>query len=158
SEKRRSLPLWIWPVQGGSPIRGGNIVAEDATWCPDGQHLLYARDREIHRVQRDGTDDRVLSRSSGIPESIRWAPDASRFPVTVAEPQSDGESIWEANADGSGAHPRFPEWRGTPLDCCGEWTPDGKYFVFTSSRSGFSNLWAVRENRSLLHWKRPVPV
>jgi Tol biopolymer transport system component/DNA-binding winged helix-turn-helix (wHTH) protein len=156
--RRPGLPLWIWPVQGGSPIRIANVVADDASWCLDGQHILYTRDRDIHIVRRDGNDDRVLLHTRGNPGWIRWHPDGTRFSFTVFEPQSDAESLWEASADGSHGNLRFPGWSDPPSECCGEWTPDGKYFVFTSARSGFANLWAVREKRSLLHWRAPQPV
>ena len=31
------------------------------------------------------------------------------------------------------------------MECCGEWTPDGRYYVFESNRDGGSNLWALEE-------------
>ena len=38
------------------------------------------------------------------------------------------------------------------MECCGAWTPDGRYFVFRSRREGVSNLWAVEEKSSW--WQR----
>jgi Tol biopolymer transport system component len=152
------LPLWIWPVQGGSPIRIGDILVDDASWAPDGQHVFYVRDHDIRTVQRDGTGDRVLIHTQGYPRWIRFSPNGRAFVFTVASPQSDSGTLWEASADGSNPHIRFPGWSDPPSECCAEWTPDGKYLVFTSSHSGSSNLWAVREKRFLLHWKAPRPV
>ena len=38
------------------------------------------------------------------------------------------EGLWEASVERGGAHPRF---NGEPSgDCCGRWTPDGRYFIF----------------------------
>jgi Tol biopolymer transport system component len=31
------------------------------------------------------------------------------------------------------------------LQCCGEWTPDGQYFVFTATTGHRPNLWVLRE-------------
>ena len=52
-------------------------------------------------------------------------------------------------------HPLLAGWRqpnhksdisGLSGECCGRWTPDGKYFVFDSG----GQLWALREKESLL--------
>jgi Tol biopolymer transport system component len=39
------------------------------------------------------------------------------------------------------------------MECCGDWTPDGRYFVFASRRGGTSNLW-MREEKSDW-WRQP---
>jgi Tol biopolymer transport system component len=156
--RQPGLPLWIWPTQGGSPVRVGGIVVDDASWCLDGQHILYSRDWDIRMVRRDGSEDHLLVHTFGNPTWIRWHPDGSRFSFTVSGPQSDAESLWEAAADGTHAHLRTAGPSSEQADCCGEWTPDGKYFIFSSTRSGVANLWAVREKKSLLHWRTPQPV
>jgi Tol biopolymer transport system component len=50
------------------------------------------------------------------------------------------------------------------MACCGEWTPDGKYFVFQSwngIESGLPwpapNIWAIREAHGFLHKASGVP-
>jgi Tol biopolymer transport system component/DNA-binding winged helix-turn-helix (wHTH) protein len=150
-------PLWIWPVQGGSAVRVGDVFVHDASWCPDGRAIVYSRDGNIRIVQRDGSGDRILIHTSGDPGWLHWSPDGRRLTYTVEDLQSDAQTLWEARADGSHPHIRFPGWSDPPSECCGEWTPDGKYFVFTSSRNGFPNLWAVREGREFIHWKAPRP-
>jgi Tol biopolymer transport system component len=153
------MPLWIWPVQGGSPIRVGEIGVDDAVWHPNGQEIVYVSGSDIRIVRRDGTDDRPLIHTDGVPGMLRWSPDASRLSFSVGDFQTDAQSIWEASADGSKAHVRFPAWDQPPRECCGDWTPDGKYFLFASLHDdGISNLWAVREHQSWLHWGRPKPV
>jgi Tol biopolymer transport system component/DNA-binding winged helix-turn-helix (wHTH) protein len=158
SHERRKMPLWIWPVQGGSPIRVGDILVHDASWTLNGREIVYSLEHDIRVVRRDGTGDRILIHTSGDPGWMRWSPDGRRFTYTVEDPQSDAQTLWEAFADGSHAHVRFPGWSDPPSECCSEWTPDGKYLVFTSSRNGFPNLWAIRERPEFLHWKVPRPV
>jgi Tol biopolymer transport system component len=55
-------------------------------------------------------------------------------------------------------HPLLPGWSDPPTECCGSWTPDGKYFLFTSERSGVENVWAIREAPSLFYKVSGKPV
>ena len=64
-------------------------------------------------------------------------------------------SLWQVLADGTNLHPLLADWRqsnrksdisGLSGECCGQRTPDGKYFVFESG----GQLWALREKESLL--------
>lgn len=152
------LPLWIWPAQGGSPIRVGDVTVDDASWAPNGQRILYARGNDIHVVARDGSGNRVLIHTAGRPYWIRFSPGGRKMTFSVDSIQSDERTLWEAAADGSNPHLRFRGWSTPPSECCAEWTPDGRYLVFSSGHAGFDNVWAVRENRSLFHWRSPVPV
>ncbi|MFZ0857861.1 MAG: winged helix-turn-helix domain-containing protein [Candidatus Acidiferrales bacterium] len=156
--RRPGLPLWIWPAQGGSPIRVGSVIADDASWAPNAQQILYARGSDIHIVGRDGNGDRVLIHTAGRPYWIQFSPDNRKMTYSVDDNQSDASTLWEAGADGRNPRQRFPGWSSPPSECCAEWTPDGKYLVFSSNHGGFENLWAIRERRSLFHWRRPVPV
>jgi Tol biopolymer transport system component len=49
-------------------------------------------------------------------------------------------------------HALFPGWNNPPAECCGKWTPDGKYYVFQSSREGASNIWIVPDRSEF--WKK----
>jgi Tol biopolymer transport system component len=44
----------------------------------------------------------------------------------------------------------LPGWNQPPAECCGNWTPDGKYFVFQATRNGKTEIWAIRERNGLL--------
>jgi Tol biopolymer transport system component len=41
-------------------------------------------------------------------------------------------------------------WNTPPAECCGEWTPDGKYYVFQSTRGYKTEIWAIRDKHSPL--------
>jgi Tol biopolymer transport system component len=49
-------------------------------------------------------------------------------------------------------------WPGSPMEAFGEWTPDGRYYVFVSRREGVSNLWAIEDTSNWLHRARPEPM
>ena len=61
-----------------------------------------------------------------------------------------GSSLWEVQSDGTNLHAVFPGWPHP--HGCGNWTQDGKYFVFTSLAQGLQTLWAVREKKDF--WGR----
>ena len=152
------LPLWTWPVQGGSPVRVGNITAEDATWGPQGQHIFYSIGDDIRVAQRDGTQDRLFLHTAGRARWLEFSPDGRQLAFTLVENRGRSQALWIVSAKGANAHILFPGWSNPPSECCAQWTPDGKYFVFTSAHNGFETLWAVRQKPLLLHWAAQPPV
>jgi len=78
---------------------------------------------------------------------MQWSPDGKKVRFTLSKDAT--ESIWEAAVNGSDLHPVLPGWNNPPSECCGSWTPDGRYFVFQSTHNGRSDIWAIREERTL---------
>jgi Tol biopolymer transport system component/DNA-binding winged helix-turn-helix (wHTH) protein len=138
-------PLWIVPTLGGDARRVPNVVAHDATWMPDGQHLLVASGNQLVEMGTDGTYPRPLLTTSGLSFWLRWSPDGTHLRFTLRDPKRQTSELWEVNADGSHPHPLLPGWSLPASECCGSWTPDGNYYVFQSSHSGHSEIWVVRE-------------
>ena len=139
--------LWVAPLLGGSARRLGDLDAHDcaAAWSPDGQQVVYARGRELHIARSDGTDVRKLATVAGDPFLVRWSPDGSRVRFTVNPGGAGTSSLWEARIDGNRAYPLLPGWNPSSSVCCGNWTPDGRYFVFQAG----ANVWALREKAGL---------
>ena len=50
----------------------------------------------------------------------------------------------------------LPGWSNPTSECCGNWTPDGKYFVFQSNRVEGSNIWILPE-KSWIGGPTPSP-
>jgi eukaryotic-like serine/threonine-protein kinase len=138
-------PLWTVPVLGGTPRRLGNLAGHGGAWSPDGKRIAYSKGNAIFLAQNDASDPRQLLMTSGTASDLRWSPDGSILRFTVSDPQINGRSIWQASANGSNLHPLLAGWNNIPNECCGNWTPDGKYFVFQAVRDGTANLWALRE-------------
>ncbi len=143
-------PLWTVPVLGGTPRRLGDLAGHGGAWSPDGQTIAYAKGNAIFLAKSDASEPRQLLMTSGTASDLRWSPDGSILRFTVNDPQINGRSIWQASANGSNLHPLLAGWNSTPNECCGNWTPDGKYFVFQAVRDGTANLWALRERVGLL--------
>jgi eukaryotic-like serine/threonine-protein kinase len=147
---------WTLPVLGGAARRLGNVVATDASWSSDGDRLAYTSGKEVYVANGDGAEPRRLVTSDGTASWPRWSSDGSRLRFTVNG--ANGSAIWEVASDGTRLHPLLTGWNSPPAECCGSWTPDGKYFLFQSSRGGVADIWAMREAGSLFHRVNHQPV
>jgi Tol biopolymer transport system component/DNA-binding winged helix-turn-helix (wHTH) protein len=147
-------PLWALPLVGGAPRRlgeahaGGYYLAAAATWSPDGKSIAYSDDRALYVAASDGSRPRKLSPPTWA-FRLRWSPDGRVLRFSTYDPKK-GRAIWEVSADGGNAHPLLPEGSEPRGACCGNWTPDGRYFLFTDEQ----NLWALREKRGLFRRSR----
>lgn len=83
----------------------------------------------------------------GIPSWPRWSPDGSRLRLTVSDSTTGTSSVWELSTSKTTPYPLLAGWDEPPSECCGSWTPDGKYFIFQATRDGKTDIWEVRERR-----------
>ncbi|PYV32393.1 MAG: hypothetical protein DMG22_13530 [Acidobacteria bacterium] len=151
-------PLWTVPVLGGSPRRLGNLEVHSAAWSPDGKRIAYSKGNEIFLAKGDGSEPRRLLLTAGMSDDLRWSPDGTILRFTVNDPQTNNHSIWQASSEGGNLRPLLSGWNNPPNECCGNWTPDGKYFVFQAVRDGTANVWALGELRGLFRTTRQEPV
>jgi Tol biopolymer transport system component/DNA-binding winged helix-turn-helix (wHTH) protein len=141
--------VWAFPLPAGSPRRLGDLVVNSATWSPDASNLVFSKGQEIFIANSEGGNPRKLATLSGQVHGLRFCPDGHRLRFTVADLKTDSTSLWELNRDGSGLHPLLPGWNQPPQEHGGNWTSDGKYFLFQSFRAGRNNLWVLPERA---HW------
>jgi len=158
NESTPEAPLWTLSVLGGSPRRLGNLEGHSAAWSPDGNRIAYSKGNEIFLAKSDGSEPRRLLTTTGTSGDLRWSPDGTILRFTVNDPQTNNHSIWQASSDGGNLHPLLPGWNNPPNECCGNWTPDGRYFVFQAVREGTANVWALRENGGLFRSTRHEPM
>jgi Tol biopolymer transport system component len=142
-------PLTVVPLPAGSPRRLGDIHAHDGAWAPEGDNIVYASGSELHIARRDGSQSRKLVTVNGVLAWPRWSPDGGLLRFTVVDPKTNSTALWEAAGDGTSLRPLLAGWNTPPAECCGNWTPDGKYYVFQSTRNGRTDLWALREGGTL---------
>ena len=149
--------LWEMPVLGGQARPIGNLSVCAATWAPDGASIYYGVGHEIWVARSDGSQARKILTLNGKSIWIRFSPDGKLLRFSVLDEKLYTSTLWEARADGTGVRQLLPgdAWQNV---CCGEWTPDGKYFVFQSTRGGSWNLWAMREKRDWWRRTNPEPV
>jgi eukaryotic-like serine/threonine-protein kinase len=147
--------LWALPVIGGSPRSLGEARSSDAAWSPDMQELVSMSGSDLYLSKTKGEERRKLVSVSGIPSEPRWSPDGTKLRFTLEQPKTGTSSLWEVSRDGAHLHALRPS-----LDnqCCGNWTQDGNYFVFASSRGATMNIWTIREKSGLLERASREPV
>ena len=145
-------PIWLLPLPAGSPRPLRAVAAHWAVWSSDGHRLLYARGADLYEANADGSDARKLVTLGGHVEGVRVSPDGRKIRLTLEDVKTGLSELWELNRDGSEPHPLLPSWNVAPHECCGRWTPDGRYFLFSSFREGRTSLWALPERHS---WMQP---
>ncbi|MFZ0292241.1 MAG: protein kinase [Candidatus Sulfotelmatobacter sp.] len=143
-------PVWILPLPAGSLRPVGNILAHAATWAPDGQHIVYAKQSTLYACNPDGSDSRQLITATGVPFAPRFSPDGRKLRFTIRNTDQRTSSLWEISLQGKNLHPVLPDWNKPAEEFGGTWTPDGKYFLFESTRDHTQNIWALREGASWL--------
>lgn len=172
----------IWSVQAlGTSLRhltDGEISS--AAWSNDGNSVVFSTSNgDVDVMRSDGTG---AHRLTNLPyhvgnfyfERLAWSPDGK----TIRFDRNN--RIYEIKPDGSELHSFLPQWRPASALCCGQWTPDGKFFLFLSFDPSLrtdvnlqpkSQLWAFSEHRGLFQrdqepiqltsgptrWGRPIP-
>ncbi len=160
SDTPKSLAeLWFVPLPTGTPRRLGKLLVQNnaAAWSRDGRRLIYAIDRELRIARSDGSEVRRVATVPRAPVFLRWSPDESKVRFSFPEEGSSKASLWELSVESGALKRLLPDWKPTFSICCGEWSPDGRYFVFRAQRSDTSDLWALREHPGL-HWGTREPV
>lgn len=148
-------PMWSLPLPSGSPRRLGNFEAHSGTWTPDGRHLIFCKGSDIFEANTDGTQPHKLASVSGIPSGPTFSSDGKRIRFTE-NMAAVASAVWEMRADGSRLHPLLSGWHNPPSECCGSWTPDGRYFLFMSQTISGGNVWALKEPGVLGRASTPV--
>lgn len=157
--------LWSLPLPAGAPRRLSDLSPTAATYSPDGIQIVFARGADLYSAKSDGTDVRKIATAKGnvsgkrfaekgLVSTLRFSPDGRRLRFAVNEPGTASQSLWEMRSDGSNLHPLLPGWNQPSSQCCGNWTRDGKYYVFQSSSRGKDTIWLLPERR---HWFSPRP-
>lgn len=152
-------PLWRISLAAGTPAtRLGSLLGHAATYSPDGSLIAYGTGHDLFVSDRDGNQPRLLASTAGVVRWIRWSPDGSVIRFTLLNPQNRTTALWEVGRSGKNLRPLLPGWNNPSWECCGNWTADGTYFVFQSTRDWSSQIWALREKSELFRKRNPVPV
>jgi Tol biopolymer transport system component/predicted Ser/Thr protein kinase len=137
-------PQWIVPATGGSPRRVDDLLAHDVAWSPDKQLIAFAQGDGLFLLDSNNGKQKIFT-ARGFAFWPRWSTDGKRLRFTVEDSSNLSSELWEVNADGTGARPLLPGWNKPSIECCGEWTRDGRYYVFQTGSLSQSDIWAVAD-------------
>ncbi len=150
--------LWVAPLPSGPPRLLTQATGQDASWSPDGLRIVYAKGGDLYLARNDGNELRKLITVTGRIWWPRVSPNSQLIRFSVMDPATGALSMWEVSMDGTRLHPLLSGRNAVPAECCGNWTADGKYFVFQSTRNGRTDLWAVREKGRFLRKSDRQPI
>ncbi|HWA00007.1 MAG TPA: hypothetical protein VG841_06800 [Caulobacterales bacterium] len=148
--------LWSISVDGGEPvmINTGDRVKlnNDHGLSPDGAQLMISDQTEADNISRiytlplTGSDHPRLVVSHRTARSYwhAWTPDGRTIAYTASRPETgtDDYDIYAKAANGRGRERNLTHSMG--LDDGPEYTPDGQYIYFNSTRSGAMQIWRAR--------------
>ena len=143
-------PFWALPLPAGSLHRLGDIEGTEAAWSRDNRQLAFVNGLDVFLAEGDGTHPRKIRTLPEIASHLRFSPDGRSLRLTMTPAGSAMTALWEMQTDGTNLHRLFARWKGDGMLCCGDWTPDGRYYFFEVQTSAAGdNVWAVRETRSV---------
>jgi Tol biopolymer transport system component len=121
------------------------VVAHAAAWSPDGRQIAFIRAHTLYLLPSEGGEPKKLAALAEGGGSLRWSPNSRVLRFTGLNLMTDSGGIWEVSADGTNLHRVAIDLNDPPAECCGNWTADGKYFIFISSAKNTQGVWALRE-------------
>ena len=146
--------FWTLPISSGKPARLGDLGGRDASWSADGKQLVFAKDSDLFVANADGNEAHKIYTANGSIFAARFSPDAQRIRFTISDTEQNTVSLWEVGRKGGNAHALLADWPFKTTACCGNWTADGKYYIFQASQTLSStnivvtSLWALPESKS----------
>jgi eukaryotic-like serine/threonine-protein kinase len=142
--------FWALPLPSGPPRRIADVTGSTGKWSPDGRQLVFSKGDSVYLAKADGTDARKLFTVAYGARNPQFSPDSARIRFNVWNDKDDSNSIYEIQTGGTNLHPLLPDWRNRHSECCGAWSPDGRYFFFLNNDPvlGGGNIWALQESNS----------
>ncbi len=149
--------LWTTAMLGGTPRKLSDHLANLARWGPDGRSVVFSDERVVYRIGADGEDLTKVWEAPKDVKDLAFSPDGRQLSVTVGT-SPDIARLWRLSADGKNAQPLQFDWPADVDQHAGQWTPDGRHFLFSSNREGRNNVYELVAPRWFEFWRKPTPV
>jgi Tol biopolymer transport system component/predicted Ser/Thr protein kinase len=123
-----------------------------ARWASDGKSIYFVEGQQLWVMDEDGGHARPLWKPPQPPVTLAVSPDGKQLAVTLL---SRTRRIWLVGSDGKDPHPLGLDWPTDAAETQGQWTPDGRRFLFNSDREGRWNVYELEKPRWFEFWKKP---
>jgi TolB protein len=131
------------PIVSPGTSADGNDVVQSLAWSPSGRQLAYTTvDGYLTLVAADGSAARTIADHVF---QVAWSPTGNLLAVSGSI-GGGREGIVLMNPDGSGARKLTEAAAGLSADPA--WSPDGRQIVFSTTRSGHSDIWIMNADGS----------
>lgn len=146
--------LYRLPFAGGTPVQIDtgtlNHLNNDHGLSPDGKWIAVS-----DKTDPDGKSRiSILPAEGGTPRLVTaagpsywhgWSPDGKTLAYVASRDAQRVLNLWACPVDGG---PEIQLTGNSPLDDGPDYTPDGRFIYFNSSRSGNMKLWRIRADGS----------
>jgi Tol biopolymer transport system component/DNA-binding winged helix-turn-helix (wHTH) protein len=157
----------LWNVESSGGSAHLLTKANDATWSPDGKQVVYSSAHgDLFVIPSGGGDSKLIVPSPAGPGetlntwSLSWSPDGKRLRFVRSD------KYWEVSSSGTNLHRLLPGWDDSTPACCGNWTPDGDFFLFLAGdtlkdigiKGPGAQIWALDERKGSIRPSIAQPV
>ena len=150
--------LWSAPILGGMPSRISDHLAQAARFSPDGQSVFFADMGGLYSTEADGSGSKKIWSTKQFIQDFAVSPADKQFSLSLSSDEQQVSKLWRVAADGSNAEALPLGWPEKVKESAGEWTPDGRHFVFLSDREGPTNVYELVSPPWYAFWRKPAPV
>jgi Tol biopolymer transport system component len=151
---------WLWSGSTiGGPLRklGDHLSYPAARWSPDGKSIYFADTDSLCVMDEHGGNVRKLWTPPNDPRRLSVSPNGKELSVTLLSPA--GFRLWQVDSDGKNARPlSLKNWPEGTDEGNGQWTPDGRHFIFQSNIEGRGNVYEVISPPWFEPWRKPEAV
>ena len=150
--------MWIAPVLGGMPSRLSDHLAQAARFSPDGPSIFFADMGNLYTADADGSAAKKIWSTSQFIQDFAISPGDKQFSLSLSPDEQHVSKLWRLGADASNPHALPLGWPEKTKESAGQWTPDGRHFVFLSDREGPTNIYELVSPPWYAFWRKPAPV
>jgi len=141
----------------GSLQNVDGIECGDVAWAPDGK-IICSKNADVFLFDPDGSNQAETFFRCGprLPHAVLSGWHTLAF-LCRRQGYRPKAQFGKRKPAAPGVHEILTEMTDFPERCCGEWSPDGRYYFFETQRNGQDRIWALPERHPW--WtKTPAPV
>ncbi len=148
-ERKTQDDIMVLKAGGGGPVNltGDSNYYTNPCWSPDGTRIAFTSTKDgtraIYSMSADGSNMRLLVKSSFWDDNPSWSPDGKKI---AFESWRDGNlEIYLMNPDGSG---QVNITRNSAKDVMPCWSPDSSKIYFSSDRDKNCEIYVMKSDGS----------